>query len=329
MDTSTSVLDTISEYITRISGSFYQDVISGLSSSPKRLDSKYFYDANGDKLFQQIMHSEEYYPTNCELEIFSGQTAMLTGTIGKYLQSFDLVELGAGDALKSSFLLDNLLKNNIDFNYFPIDISENVISQLTQKIPHRFPGINMQGLNGEYFEMLEVANRLTERNKLILFLGSNIGNMVPADAEIFCLKLRQLLSPGDLLLIGFDLKKNPQVILNAYNDKQGLTRQFNLNLLTRINTELGGNFDTGKFEHYPTYDPETGTCKSYLISLENQQVNVGDNIINFIKNEHIWMEVSQKYTVAQTDQLAQITGFEPVAHFFDSKKWFADVLWKC
>lgn len=129
--------------------------------------------------------------------------------------------------------------------------------------------------------------------------------MIPADAELFCTRLRKLLSPGDLLLIGFDLKKHPKIILDAYNDKQGFTRRFNLNLLTRINTELDADFNIARFEHYPTYDPETGACKSYLISLEEQQVNIGNTKINFSENEHIFMEISQKYTIAQTDQLAQ------------------------
>lgn len=324
-----SLLEPVADYTVNAPQNFYEDVIRGLSAPAKYLNSKYFYDASGDRIFQQIMRSTEYYPTSCELEIFSGQTDQLVAAISRHMPNFDLVELGAGDALKSSYLLAALLQKSIDFTYLPIDISENVIASLTHTLPRQLPGIAMHGLNGEYFEMLKYSNTLSARNKLVLFLGSNIGNMFPADAERFCYKLRALLSPGDLLLIGFDLKKNPQVILNAYNDRDGFTRQFNLNLLARINRELDATFDLSKFEHYPTYDPENGACKSYLISTEDQQITIRDMMVNFAANEHIFMEVSQKYTTQQTDELALKTGFKPLAHFFDTRRWFADVLWEC
>ncbi len=310
---------------------FCGDIIRGLTSTPKYLDSKYFYDAIGDKLFQQIMHCPEYYPTNCELEILSQQTDQIIAEFQHHGTSFDLVELGAGDALKSSHLLNGLLRKNSDFTYFPIDISENVIHTLTDQLPHRLPGLNIHGLNGEYFEMLKKANAVSQKNKVVLFLGSNIGNMLPADAERFCIKLKEHLLPGDLLLIGFDLKKNPRLILDAYNDKQGFTRDFNLNLLNRINNELDANFNLRNFQHYPTYDPQSGACKSYLVSTCDQQVCIAgaDEHINFAENECIDMEISQKYTLQQTLELAQKTVFTPVNHFFDSKSWFVDSVWKC
>ena len=150
------------------------------------------------------------------------------------------------------------------------------------------------------------------------------------DVPVFCKELRSQLSPGDLVLIGIDLKKNPKQILAAYNDGNGYTRKFNLNLLQRINTELGGNFILGSFDHYATYDPQSGACKSYLVSLEEQEVNIGNNnIITFMKDETIFMEISQKYSIEQTDEVAVSSGFIPVAHFFDKKKWFVDVIWRC
>jgi L-histidine Nalpha-methyltransferase len=130
-----------------------------------------------------------------------------------------------------------------------------------------------------------------------------------------------------MLLIGFDLKKNPKTILAAYNDKEGITKKFNLNLLERINRELDGNFDVSKFEHYPTYDPENGACKSYLVSTCDQEVNVGSATIPFLKDEYIFMEISQKFTIGQTDEMAASSGFKPVDHFFDSRKWFTDAIW--
>jgi len=161
-----------------------------------------------------------------------------------------------------------------------------------------------------------------------LFLGSNVGNMPVSDAESFCKQLRNHLSIGDMLLVGIDLKKNPKTILAAYNDKDGITKRFNINLLDRINRELGADFDVAKFEHYPTYDPETGSCKSYLISLEDQQVKIrGKETICFAKDEYIYMEISQKYNVIQTNQMAAGAGFKPLNIFFDSKKWFIDAIW--
>ena len=308
---------------------FCQDVIRGLTAPNKYLDSKYFYDAKGDGLFQQIMHSPEYYPTNCEMEILREQSALISQTIQSYTTHFDVVELGAGDATKSIHLLQQLLKTNKDFTYFPVDISGNVISQLEKELPARLPALQLHGLNGEYFQMMQRANVLSNKNKLVLCMGGNIGNYTPAEARKFVRQLRRNLQPGDLLLTGFDLKKHPQIILNAYNDAAGITRDFNLNLLDRINNEIGADFDLTKFDHYPTYDPGTGACKSYLVSLEDQVVRVGEQVIQFAMHEPLYMEISQKYSLAETAALAAQAGFEPVATFFDSKKWFADCLWLC
>jgi len=306
---------------------FYQEVIAGLKSTPKRLSSKYFYDAVGDKLFQDLMACPEYYPTKCELEIFSEKTADICEALIADGDAFDLIELGAGDALKSTYLLKYLLDQKADFTYLPIDISGNVISYLNVTLPVTLPGIKMNGLRGEYFDMLKQAASISDRRKVVLFLGSNIGNMPVEEAMEFCRELRNHLSPGDMVLIGMDLKKNPKTILAAYNDKGGITKKFNLNLLERINRELMGDFDVCKFDHYPTYDPESGACKSYLVSLEDQQVTIGRQKIRFSKDEYIYMEISQKFTTMQTNQMAKNTGFRPINQFFDRKKWFIDAIW--
>lgn len=308
---------------------FLQDVIRGLTATNKYLDSKYFYDAKGDYLFQQIMQSPEYYPTNCEMEILREQSAMISQAIHTYTPHFDVVELGAGDATKSIHLLQQLQQTNADFTYYPVDISGNVISQLEKTLPSKLPSLQLHGLNGEYFEMLHQANMLSSKNKVIFFMGGNIGNFTPPEAKKFCRQLRRNLQPGDLLLTGFDLKKHPQIILNAYDDAAGITRDFNLNLLHRINEELGADFDLTKFDHYPTYDPGTGACKSYLISLEDQQVHIGTQSFDFAIHEPVYMEISQKYSLAETETLAMHSGFKPVANFFDRKNWFVDCLWLC
>lgn len=308
---------------------FLKEVIQDLSSSPKSLNSKYFYDEKGDKLFQEIMNCPEYYPTNCEKEIFRERSKDLAVTLKNGFETFDLVEMGAGDATKSSYLLKELMDMHSNFTYMPIDISSTMITHLEQSLPEKIPGLKVKGLNGEYFEMLEKANEISPNRKVVLMLGGNIGNETPEHALEFCRKIRSSLQKGDLILMGFDLKKNPQVILAAYNDAAGFTRDFNLNLLTRINNELGGNFDLSQFEHFPTYDPATGSCKSYLISKNDQQVEIADHTFHFQKNEFIYMEISQKYDLTEIENLATIAGFNTVGHFFDHKKWFTDTVWQC
>ncbi|MEO6135617.1 MAG: L-histidine N(alpha)-methyltransferase [Ginsengibacter sp.] len=307
---------------------FLNDVLTGLQSFPKYLNSKYFYDKRGDELFQKIMASEEYYPTNCEMEIFASQKEEMARVVINQIRQMDLVEFGPGDAVKSIHLIKELFERNALQTYFPVDISANIIEILRKKMTVEIPGLNMRGMNGEYFEMLEKIKQESVNNKLVLFLGGNIGNFEQDQVRSFCKKLQVSLLPGDLVLIGFDLKKNPQKILNAYNDAGGITSEFNLNLLTRINNELQGDFDISAFEHYATYDPGNGACKSYLVSLKEQNVHIGTNPIHFEKDETIFMEISQKYTLSQIDETAVGSGFESIAHFFDSEKNFVDVLWR-
>lgn len=310
---------------------FCKDMLQGLLSKPKRLQSKYFYNATGDSIFREIMNCEEYYPFNCELEIFSENTAALVKAIMAPGGAFDLIELGAGDCTKSSYLLRHLVRIGAGFTYMPIDISANIIDYLNLQLPVTIPGIRITGLNGEYFDMLEKAAEVSENRKVVLFLGSNLGNMPPADAEQFCRELRGHLKPGALVLIGIDLKKYPHTVLAAYNDKQGITRRFNLNLLERMNRELEADFDIAKFDHFPVYDPETGACKSYLISMADQVVTLntkeGGETITFAKDEPVFMEISQKYTAEQVIQLGKQASFETAKSFFDCKGWFMDTIW--
>jgi L-histidine Nalpha-methyltransferase len=316
--------------VTKSTTRFYTDVIRGLQSSHKHLDSKYFYDERGDELFQQIMNCDDYYLTNCEMEILRTQSDDIALTIGKLEKNFDVVELGAGDCTKSIHLLKSIFKTDKSFTFFPVDISKHVINIIEQDIPKKIDDLNVYGLNGEYIEMLQRSNEISSRRKLVLFMGSNIGNMNYTASIAFLKEVRNYLNKGDCLLIGFDLKKDPQIILNAYNDKQGITREFNLNLLRRINKELNADFVIENFKHFPVYNPESGECKSYLISTKKQRVFIGDTeFIDFDANETIDMEISAKYSIAQINELANLSGFKPVEYFYDSKQWFADVLWKC
>jgi L-histidine N-alpha-methyltransferase len=307
---------------------FLNDVVTGLSAKTKKLNSKYFYDDEGDVLFQKIMQSEEYYLTDCEYEIFQGKSPALAGVFLDQLKSFELLELGAGDASKTKFLLEALVNRKADFTYMPIDISGSMITYLEDNLPSKIPGLKVTGLNGEYFPMLEKVKTISCRKKAVLFLGGNIGNMDPDDALAFCKQLHASLNPGDYVLMGFDLRKNPHAIFNAYNDKAGYTKAFNLNLLKRINNDLGANFQLADFEHYNSYDPLTGACRSFLVSLKAQQVNLAGQAFHFKANEVIDMEISQKYSMEEIYDLGNQANFEVVETFFDSKEWFLDMLWK-
>ena len=307
---------------------FLKDVLIGLQSSPKYLNSKYFYDKKGDELFQALMNSEEYYLTNCEMEIFKEQNKQMVDSILKFHSPYDVIEFGPGDAVKSIYLLKELVAKKGIGTYFPIDISENIISYLEEELPKREAKLHTKGLNGEYLKMLAEAKKLSSNPKVILFLGGNVGNFTPGEIKIFLNDLRKNLSYQDLVLIGVDLKKNPKKILAAYNDKGGITSDFNLNLLERINRELDGNFNVNEFDHYPTYDPISGACKSYLISLKEQDVSIAGQKISFKKNESVFMEISQKYSLDEICMIATECGFTPVATFKDSGNNFADILWK-
>ncbi len=306
---------------------FAQDVLHGLTKTPKKLPSKYFYDEMGDKLFQDIMRMPEYYLTDCEMEVFQLHKAQLLNTIGD--APFDLIELGAGDGAKTKVLLRYFLEKETRFQYRPVDISGNVLLQLESELKEDLPELTVDALEGDYFDVLSQISG-SENRKVILFLGGNIGNFNVREATGFLKQLAEQLDPGDLLLTGFDLKKDPEIILRAYNDPAGVTAAFNLNLLSRINRELEADFDITQFKHWETYNPATGETRSYLISKSDQTVHIPAlNLkVHFDAWEAISVELSQKYSLKEVETMAAMTGFTPVLHFFDSKQYFVDTLWR-
>ncbi|MEP2240066.1 MAG: L-histidine N(alpha)-methyltransferase [Maribacter sp.] len=303
-----------------VSTEFEKEVYSGLTDSPKHLSSKYFYDKKGDKLFQDIMAMPTYYLTDCEYEILKNNKEEITDLFTGF-GSFDLIELGAGDGKKTKILLKEFSDKNIDFTYVPIDISQNALNQLHNSIEKELPKINVQPFQGTYFEALKEINNRKNR-KIILFLGSNIGNLEHDQAVGFMNKIQNLMQPNDLLFMGFDQKKNPQTILDAYNDQEGVTAAFNKNVLTRINTELNANFELDQFLHWEVYNPETGSAKSYLVSKTEQRVRVEklDLDVHFNQWETIHTEISQKYDdeiiswLANESGLKMTTEYESKAH---------------
>ncbi len=307
---------------------FKKDIYDGLKSKPKSLPSKYFYDEQGDLLFQKIMACEDYYLTKADNEIFSKQTIELAKALNTINEPFDVLELGAGDATKSTYLLQEWQKSGANFTYFPIDISNSMIEYLETEMPKRILNLNIKGLSGEYLEQIREANQISKRRKVILFLGSSIGNFELHEAHDFLRKLYDEIQVGDTILIGFDLKKNPHQILKAYNDSEGITRDFNLNLLTRINRELGANFDISQFEHFPIYNPLTGACRSFLISKKQQKVQFSDGTeIDFDSFEAIDMELSQKFSVDEIDKISMRIGFKKQTYFYDSNCFYCNAIW--
>ena len=306
---------------------FANDVGKGLTSKKKYLMSRYIYDEKGSLLFKRIMDLPEYYLTRCETEILNNLKTDLSIELRN--NSFNLIELGAGDGKKTKILLEYFVNNDLDFRYIPIDISESAVCDLINNIAKEL-NINASGLVTEYFYGLKHLSESDNTRKVVLFLGSNIGNMNPENAKSFLTALRNSLNENDYVLIGFDLKKDINKLINAYNDSQGITAAFNKNLLSRINYELGGDFDPDKFFFYSTYDVQDSAIKSFLVSRNEQVVyiNAIDKNIKFEKWEPIHSESSYKYSLKDIKQMAVENGFELMQNFFDSKKYFTDSLWK-
>lgn len=306
---------------------FAQDVLKGLTASQKHIPSKYFYDDEGSRIFQQIMEMPEYYLTRAEMEIMTQHPDAIAGAI-PYQEAFNIIELGAGDGLKTNELLKFLVNHHTDFTYVPIDISEEAMEHLKNKLMASLPDLKVQPLVGDYFQILKNLNT-GGRPNLFLFLGGNIGNYEMKDAVALLRMLHTAMQPNDRLMTGFDLRKNPHVIRLAYDDPQGITRSFNLNLLNRMNRELGADFRVENFDFYSFYNPFNGEVRSALVSLKEQKVTIKTlgSTFRFAKNELIRTELSRKYTLEEIESLAQDSGFEPEHHFFDENQYFTDSLW--
>jgi len=305
---------------------FKKDVDQGLSNKPKTLPSKYFYDANGDALFIKIMNMPEYYPTRAELEIFKNKSMEFVDALGFAPdQYFELIELGAGDGTKTKELLHVLLKAQYTFDYIPIDISSTALNDLGEKLKEEFPGLSVKKKHGDYFGVLETLKE-SHHPKVILFLGSNIGNLTDDRATDFIYKIGENLDKGDKLILGVDLIKSEELVLPAYNDPQGITKDFNLNLLSRINRELGGSFDLSTFEHQPEYTSKDGIARSFLVSNISQKIRISSigKSFKFEKGERMQTEISRKYNDDILHKILKNTDFEIVNRLTDSKGYFAD-----
>ena len=308
-----------------------EHLAAGFAHTPKTLSSKYFYDAAGSRLFQQIMGLPEYYPTRTELAIFAAQGA----AIGRALaagaaagQPLAVVELGAGDGLKTKLLLRELLGQSLPLTYVPVDISASALEELAASLRQELPTLPTAPLAAEYGAALTTLAERPEA-KAVLFLGSNIGNFAPAEQAEFLRALAQPLTPADRLLVGFDLRKDPRRIRAAYDDAQGVTAEFNFNLLRRLNAEAGADFDLAQWQHFPDYDPSTGAMRSWLVSRRAQTVRVAalaGQAFEIAAWEAIQTESSYKFTLPQIAELAAAAGLRVVEVFQDEAGDFADVV---
>ncbi|TDB69251.1 L-histidine N(alpha)-methyltransferase [Arundinibacter roseus] len=306
---------------------FAEEVAKGLSAKQKYISSKYFYDDEGSRLFQKIMELPEYYPTRAEMEILTQQPTEIAAAL-RFRGSFNIIELGAGDGLKTKELLRFLVQQQADFTYIPIDISEEAMVHLRAGLASALPNLKVNPLVGDYFEVLEKPD-IEHIPNLFLFLGGNIGNYEKGETLDLLHMLWERMNSGDRLLTGFDLRKNPDLIKKAYDDSQGVTRAFNLNLLHRMNRELGAEFRPETFDFYSYYNPYTGEVRSMLVSKTAQTVYIKelDQAFDFQENELIRTELSKKYTLDEIELLARESGFVSEQHFLDSNRYFTDSLW--
>ncbi len=315
---------------TEVLSSLAVEALEGLSSKPKSFSSKFFYDEKGSQIFQKIMRMPEYYLTDCEFDILKHQAGQIVKQFKKGKQQLELIELGAGDGIKTKVLIKELFRQEVDFRYIPIDISEEILFSLKFALKKEFKNIEVDAKPGDYFDMMKEIEEYSSIPKVILFLGSNIGNFSHEESVTFFSRLRQIIRKEDRLFVGFDLKKDPEIILKAYNDPHGHTRDFNLNLLTRLNNELGADFDLKKFKHVPNYDPQSGIARSYIVSMEEQDVTIPEieTTIRFKKWEAVYTEMSRKFDTGMIEMLARETGFAVEKNFTDEKAYYLNSLWK-
>lgn len=306
---------------------FAIDVLLGLSSTPKKLSPKYFYDDIGSELFQKITQHSDYYPARTELEILNYVKDELPTLFEE--EEIDIIELGAGDGHKSQLILDGLLKVGKRVNFFPIDISEKAMKQLGETIVSH-ENLTIHGVVSEYLTGLRFLRKKSKNRQLVLFLGSNIGNFDREQGQSFLRLLWKSLNQDDMLLTGFDLKKDVKTLTTAYNDSNGYTHDFNLNLLTRINRELGGDFDRCKFQHVGVYNPILGAMESYLLPMELQTVYLKElqRSFHFEAYEPLHLEYSFKFSKPDIELLSEQTGFSIEKNFAAENDYFMDSLWR-
>ena len=308
-------------HATKIEKSFAEEISFSLNQISKFINPKFFYDKKGSKLFESICLLPEYYPTRTEISILK----KLKHDLPSYLdENINLVELGSGTSVKTRLILDIFTKLQPKTEYFPIDISE-ILTESSEQLLKDYDTLHITGIIDTYEGGLEFLKSYDDKKNLILFLGSSFGNFTPDDGKLFLEKIFSTMKSGDLFLIGLDLVKNKNILESAYDDSQGVTAKFNLNVLSRINDELDADFDINNFSHYSIYNENAQRIEMNLKSLVSQSVIIGKSnlSLNLDKGELIHTEYSHKYHISQIKKLLNDVGFEFKNMWLDDEKHFS------
>jgi len=319
------VLDSKLQYFkphsSTIEKTFAEEISFSLNRDSKFIDPKFFYDKKGSDLFEKICSLPEYYPTRTEISILK----KLQSELPPFLDdTFQLVELGSGASVKTKLILDIFTKLQAKTEYFPIDISE-ILTESSEQLLKDYASLHITGIIDTYEGGLEFLKNYDEKKNLILFLGSSFGNFTPAEGRKFLQTIYSTMKSGDLFLIGLDLVKDKQVMESAYDDSQGITAKFNLNVLSRINDELDADFNLNDFSHHSIYNTEDQRIEMYLKSLVNQSVIISKSglLLNLAKDELIHTEHSHKYRLDQIHNLLGDIGFEIKHTWLDDDNYFS------
>jgi len=294
---------------------FRKDVLAGLSRPQKSLPPKYFYDAAGSRLFERICRLREYYPTRTELSITKKNLRDIARFAGT---GCALLEYGSGESLKTRLLI-RALRPSV---YMPVDISAAALRAAAKRLVRDFPGLGVVAITADFSQPLAIPAYRGSARRVVYFPGSTIGNLTHEEAHAFLKMTRGQVGPRGAMLVGVDLKKDANVLHAAYNDAQGVTAAFNLNLLARINRELGGDFSLRRFAHYAFYNPLAGRIEMHLVARGAHTVNIGNYRFSFDRGESIHTENSYKYSVPEFERLAASAGFEAAKCWTDARGWF-------
>jgi len=308
-------------HATKIEKSFAEEISYSLNQNSKFINPKFFYDKKGSELFESICLLPEYYPTRTEISILN----KLKHDLPSYLnENINLVELGSGTSVKTRLILDIFTKLQPKTEYFPIDISE-ILTESSEQLLKDYDTLHITGIIDTYEGGLEFLQSYDDKKNLILFLGSSFGNFTPDDGKLFLEKIFSTMKSGDLFLIGLDLVKDKNILESAYDDSQGVTAKFNLNVLSRINDELDADFDINNFSHYSIYNENDQRIEMNLKSLVSQSVIIGKSnlSLNLDKGELIHTEYSHKYHISQIKKLLSDVGFEFKNMWLDDEKHFS------
>lgn len=311
-------------HTTQIVKTFVDEISASLNKNSKFIDPKYFYDKKGSELFEQICSLPEYYPTRTEIEILEN----IQTDLSNYLDnSFRLVELGSGSSNKTRLILDIFDKIQQRIEYFPIDISE-ILTESSELLQREYENLHITGIVDTYEGGLEFIEKYDDKKNLIVFLGSSYGNFLPQEGKNFLKKISCVMKKEDFFLIGLDLVKDKKILEKAYDDSQGITAKFNLNILSRINDELDADFDLNNFKHVAKYNEENQRIEMYLQSTVDQSVIISKANLSLAlrEGEMIHTEHSHKYTLNQIHELMKSTGFTLEKIWTDKNRHYALVL---